>query len=78
MSVTKWFQVTRGTGDINNPYVLQLTSGRILCAFGNHSKSDTVYTHFRITLRYSDDSGVSWEYLPTVDDVDSTSRSSTG
>ena len=37
-------EVTRGTSashDIDNPYVLQLSSGRILCAFRNHSKDPT-------------------------------------
>ena len=54
--------------DIDNPYVLQLPSGRVLCAFRNHSKdpSTGAYTYFRITLAYSDDKGKSWVYLSTA------------
>ena len=53
--------------DIDNPYVLQLPSGRVLCAFRNHSKdpSTGAYTYFRITVSYSDDNGKSWKYLST-------------
>ena len=61
-------EVTRGASnanDIDNPYVLQLPSGRILCAFRNHSKdpSSGSYTYFRITVAYSDDNGKSWSFL---------------
>ncbi|KAL6719613.1 hypothetical protein ACLMJK_001534 [Lecanora helva] len=61
-------EVTRGTSnanDIDNPYVLQLPSGRVLCAFRNHSKDPNsgAYTYFRITVAYSDDSGKSWSFL---------------
>lgn len=61
-------EVTRGpsnANDIDNPYVLQLPSGRIICAFRNHSKdpSNGSYTYFRITICYSDDNGKSWSFL---------------
>jgi len=61
-------EVTRGasnSNDIDNPYVLQLSSGRIICAFRNHSKdpSNGAYTFFRISIAYSDDSGKSWTFL---------------
>ena len=51
--------------DIDNPYVLQLPSGRVLCAYRNHSKnpSNGVYTFFRITVSASDDNGATWKYL---------------
>ena len=54
--------------DIDNPYVLQLPTGRVLCAFRNHSKdpSSGAYTYFRITICYSDDNGKSWAYLSTA------------
>lgn len=56
--------------DIDNPYVLQLPSatGRVLCAFRNHSKdpSSGAYTYFRITITYSDDKGKTWKYLSTA------------
>ena len=58
-------EVTRGpsnANDIDNPYVLQLPSGRVLCAFRNHSKDPNTgaYLFFRITVAYSDDSGKTW------------------
>lgn len=54
--------------DIDNPYVLQLPSGRVLCAFRNHSKNPSTgaYTYFRITITYSDDKGRTWKYLSTA------------
>ena len=57
--------VTSGVGDIDNPYLLQLPTGRILCSFRNHSKdpNNGAYTYFRITVCYSDDNGASWRYL---------------
>ena len=63
-------EVTRGpsnANDIDNPYVLQLPSGRVLCAFRNHSKNPSTgaYTYFRITVSYSDDLGKTWKYLST-------------
>lgn len=66
-------EVTSGpsnANDIDNPYVLQLpdATGRVLCAFRNHSKdpSNGVYTYFRITVAYSDDKGKTWKYLSTA------------
>ena len=63
-----WGTVAEGpsnANDIDNPYVLQLPSGRVLCAFRNHSKdpSSGAYTFFRITICYSDDMGKTWFYL---------------
>jgi len=51
--------------DVDNPFPLQLPSGRILIAFRNHSKdpSTGAYTFFRITICYSDDGGKTWAYL---------------
>jgi hypothetical protein len=63
-------QVTRGIGDIDNPFVVQLPSGKILCAFRNHSKNTNgEYTCFRITICCSDNDGTSWSYLSTADQV---------
>lgn len=51
------------TSDLDNPYVLQIPSGRMLLAYRNHDKDENgTYTFFRITISYSDD-GVSWHYL---------------
>ncbi|RDW87965.1 hypothetical protein BP5796_03659 [Coleophoma crateriformis] len=58
-----WGTVEQGIGDIDNPFLVQLPSGRVLCAFRNHSLDGTVYTVFRITICYSDDNGVTWAYL---------------
>lgn len=61
-------EVTRGpsdANDIDNPYVLQLPDGRVLCTFRNHSKDQTTgaYLTFRITVTVSTDQGVTWEFL---------------
>lgn len=61
-------EVTRGVGDIDNGFLLQLSNGRILCAFRNHSKNgDGAYTVFRITICVSSDGGKSWVYLSTAE-----------
>lgn len=61
-------EATRGIGDIDNPFVVQLPSNRVLCSFRNHSKtSNGEYTCFRITICCSDDEGESWRYLSTAD-----------
>jgi BNR repeat-like domain len=52
--------------DLDNPYPLQLPSGRILITFRNHSKdANNNYTMYRITVCYSDDNGVTWTFLST-------------
>lgn len=61
-------EITRApsnANDIDNPYVLQLPSGKLLCAFRNHSKNPGTgaYTYFRITVASSDDYGKTWNYL---------------
>ena len=56
--------ITTGVGDIDNPYLLRLPSGRILAAFRNHDRSiNGTYTHFRITMCTSTDDGASWTWL---------------
>ena len=57
-------QGPQASTDIDNPYPLQLPSGRILVAYRNHSRRDaSTYDFFRITISYSDDNGVTWSYL---------------
>lgn len=53
------------SGDLDNPYALQLPSGRLLVAYRNHDKDSSTgaYKLFRITISYSDDSGATWKYL---------------
>lgn len=54
--------------DIDNPYLLQLASGRIIYAYRNHDKDSTTgdYTYYRITVSYSDDFGANWLFLSQV------------
>ncbi|KAF2099527.1 hypothetical protein NA57DRAFT_75027 [Rhizodiscina lignyota] len=53
------------SSDLDNPYPLQLPSGRVLLAYRNHDKDASTgdYTFFRITISYSDDNGASWLFL---------------
>ena len=53
------------SSDLDNPYPLQLPSGRVLLAYRNHDKdpSTGAYTFFRIDISYSDDNGVNWSFL---------------
>jgi hypothetical protein len=53
------------SSDLDNPYPLQLPSGRVLLAYRNHDKdpNNGSYTFFRITISYSDDHGASWVWL---------------
>ncbi|KAI1112884.1 glycoside hydrolase family 93 protein [Nemania sp. NC0429] len=53
--------------DVDNAFPLQLPSGRILYAYRNHDRTGSQYTYYRITISYSDDGGVTFRYLSTVD-----------
>ena len=56
--------ITTGIGDIDNPYLLRLPSGRILAGFRNHDRdANGTYTRFRITVCTSTDDGASWTWL---------------
>ncbi|KAF2789489.1 glycoside hydrolase family 93 protein [Melanomma pulvis-pyrius CBS 109.77] len=63
------FRGPRATHDINNPFPFILKDGRVLYAYRNHDrKEDGTYTWFRISISYSDDGGVNFKYLTTVDE----------
>ncbi|KAH8802501.1 Sialidase [Xylogone sp. PMI_703] len=56
------------SSNLDNPYPLQLPSGRILLAYRNHDKDPNNHTpnyhsFYRITISYSDDGGASWLFL---------------
>ncbi|KAI1751923.1 glycoside hydrolase family 93 protein [Xylaria castorea] len=52
--------------DLDNAFPLQLSSGRILYAYRNHDRPNGQYTYYRITVSYSDDGGITFQYLSTV------------
>ncbi|KAF2466613.1 uncharacterized protein BDR25DRAFT_359504 [Lindgomyces ingoldianus] len=54
---------------MNNGFPLVLNSGRVLYAYRNHDRNaDGTYTYFRISISYSDDGGINFKYLVTVDE----------
>ncbi|KAM7205436.1 Sialidase [Naviculisporaceae sp. PSN 640] len=72
-SWTPLAEVTRAedsTTDLDNAMPLQLPSGRIVLAYRNHdripSPTGDNYTHYRITMSYSDDGGKTWDFLSQI------------
>ncbi|KAI0474742.1 glycoside hydrolase family 93 protein [Xylaria cf. heliscus] len=61
------YRAETATHDVDNAFPLQLPSGRILYAYRNHDRTNSQYTYYRITISYSDDGGVTFKYLSTVD-----------
>lgn len=53
------------TNDLDNCFLHQLPSGRILAGFRHHSKSGSDYTFYRLVVCYSDNNGARWQYLST-------------
>ena len=68
-SFSAWGTVASGTGDIDNPDLIQLPSnGPIICTFRNHDKNSSGdYVFYRITASISRDGGRSWSFLSQVD-----------
>lgn len=68
-SFSAWGIVTSGTGDIDNPDLIQLPSnGPIICTFRNHDKNSSGdFVFYRITATISTDGGRNWSFLSQVD-----------
>lgn len=63
------FRGPRATHDMHNGFPFVLNGGRVLYAYRNHDRNaDGTYTYFRISISYSDDGGVNFKYLTTVDE----------
>ncbi|KZP20116.1 glycoside hydrolase family 93 protein [Athelia psychrophila] len=61
--------VASSTGDMDNPNLIQLPNGNIVCTFRNHDlNSAGAYTYYRITACVSTDGGATWAFLSQVDE----------
>lgn len=61
--------VESATHELDNAFPVQLPDSRILFAFRNHDRlQNGEFTYYRITVCYSDDSGMTWKFLSQVDE----------
>ena len=67
-SYSAWGSVTSGTANIDNPDLIQLPNGHIVCTYRNHDlNSSGDFVFYRITASVSTDGGRTWSFLSQVD-----------